>query len=101
MIKSVGPVIEGLLRSYNLWHGYKQYQVVEGWNYIVGPELSEVTRAESITRGVLRVVVKDSVWAYHLSMLKPKLILKLNDHAGGKVVKDIFFKIEPFDKKDN
>ncbi len=100
-MKSVGPVIENLLRSYNLWQGYKQYQVVESWDQIVGPELAEVTRADSITRGVLRVSVKDSVWAYHLSMLKPRLISKLNKHLGSKVVKDIFFKIEPFEKKDN
>lgn len=100
-MKSVGPVIENLLRSYNLWQGYKQYQVVESWGQVVGPELAEVTRADSISRGVLRVSVKDSVWAYHLSMLKPRLINKLNKHSGSKVVKDIFFKIEPLEKKDN
>ncbi len=100
-MKSVGPVIENLLRTYNLWQGYKQYQVVESWDKVVGPELAEVTRADSITRGILRVSVKDSVWAYHLSMLKPRLISKLNNHSGGKVVKDIFFKIEPIEKKDN
>ncbi len=100
-MKSVGPVIENLLRSYNLWQGYKQYQVVESWDELVGPDLSEVTRADSIANGILRVSVKDSVWAYHLSMLKPSLIGKLNNHAGSKVVKDIFFKIEPLEKKDN
>ncbi len=98
-MKPVGPVIENLLRSYNLWQGYKQYRVVECWNDIVGPELSEVTSADNIRAGILRVKVKDSVWAYHLSFLKPKLIVKLNNHAGGKVVKDIFFTIEPFIKQ--
>ncbi len=99
-MKKVGPVIENLLRSYNLWQGYQQFRVVESWDSVVGSRLSEVTRAESMAKGVLRVAVKDSVWAYHLSMLKPKLIGKLNKDAGSNIVKDIFFKIEPFEKKD-
>lgn len=100
-MKTVGPVIETLLRNHNLWHGYKQFLVVERWDDVVGSELSAFTRAESVNKGILRVAVKDSVWAYHLTMLKPRLIKKLNEDVGSNVVNDIFFKIEPFDKKEN
>lgn len=95
-MKKVGPLIETILKRNNLWNGYQQYLVVVHWDEIVGAELAEVTRAESITKGVLKVLVKDSVWSYHLSMLKPKLITKLNEKAGRGVVKDIFFKIDTF-----
>ncbi len=94
-MKKMGPVIEQLLKKYDLWQGYLQYLVVEKWPEAVGPPLCEVTRAESISRGKLKVLVKDSVWAYHLTMLKPQLISKLNKEAGSKVVKDIFFSIDP------
>ncbi len=100
-MKKVGSVVEKMLRSYNLWQGYQQYLLVENWDNIVGPDLAEVTRAESISKGVLRISVKDSVWAYHLSILKPRLVKKLNDYAGGKIVKDIFFRIESLEKKEN
>lgn len=100
-MKTVGPVIENILRSYNLWHGYKQFLVVEKWDEVVGSELSAITRAENIKNGTLRVAVKDSVWAYHLTMLKPRLVKKLNEYVGSKVVKDIFFIIKPFEKKEN
>ncbi|MGM0651623.1 MAG: DUF721 domain-containing protein [Bacillota bacterium] len=100
-MKTVGPLIEKLLRSYNLWHGYKQHLVVEEWNEVVGSELSAVTKAKSINNGVLRVAVKDSVWAYHLTMLKPRLINKLNKKTGDRLVKDIFFTIEALEKKGN
>ncbi len=93
-MKQLGPLIENLLRRYDLWQGYKQYLVVESWDKVVGPELAEVTTAESINKGILKVRVKDSVWAYHLSMLKPQLKKKLNDYAESKVVKDIYFKID-------
>ena len=99
-MKQLGSAVEKLLRSYNLWQGYQQYLLVESWASLVGPALAEVTRAERITKGILRVAVKDSVWAYHLSMLKPRLIKKVNNYAGNKVVKDIFFTIEVFEKKE-
>jgi len=89
----MGPVLEQLLKKYDLWQGYLQFLVVEKWAVIVGPPLSEVTKADSISRGKLKVLVKDSVWAYHLTMLKPQLIAKLNREAGAVVVKDIFFSI--------
>ncbi|MBW6462799.1 MAG: DUF721 domain-containing protein [Bacillota bacterium] len=92
-MKQISSVLENFLRSCNLWNGYQQYQLVQSWNEIVGSALSEVTQAESIANGVLRVSVKDSVWAYHLTMMKPQLIGKLNQHAGSKIVRDIFFQI--------
>lgn len=99
-MKHLGPVIENILRRHNLWSGYQQHLVVECWPEIVGGDLAEVTRAESISNGLLRVLVKDSVWAYHLSMMKPQLIKKLNSYAGSKVVNDIFFQIGNIEKKE-
>lgn len=100
-MKPLSSVVEKVLRRHNLWQGYQQYSLVENWADLVGPALAEVTRAEKITNGVLRVSVKDSVWAYHLSMLKPQLIKKLNQHAGSKIVHDLFFRIETLEKKEN
>ncbi len=92
-MKPIGSALEQFLRSCNLWNGYRQYQLVQSWNEIVGSALAEVTRADSISNGVLRVSVKDSVWAYHLTMMKPQLISKLNKYAGSKLVRDIYFQI--------
>ncbi len=99
-MKKLGPVIESILRKHNLWHAYQQHLLVESWFTIVGSELAGVTRAEKISNGVLVVLVKDSVWSYHLSMLKPQLITKLNTYAGNKVVKDIIFQIGELEKKE-
>jgi predicted nucleic acid-binding Zn ribbon protein len=93
-MKNMGPVLEQLLKKYDLWQGYLQHMVVEKWPDVVGPPLCDITRADSISRGKLKVLVKDSVWAYHLTMLKPQLINKLNQEAGSKVVKEIYFSID-------
>ncbi len=96
-MKPINSVLESVLRSCNLWHGYQQYQLVLSWPEIVGSPLSEVTRAELINNGVMKVIVKDSVWSYHLTMMKPQLIDKLNRYAGSKLVKDIYFIIGNLD----
>lgn len=98
-MKKVNLAVEKLLRSYDLWQGYKQYSLLEDWDAIVGPAIGEVSRADSITNGILNVLVKDSVWSYHLSILKPQLIDKINKHAGSRMVKNIHFKIDYHGKK--
>lgn len=94
MMKQVGTAVEHMLKKLNLWQGYQQFLLIEQWPKIVGTGLAEVTRADSISRGVLKVAVKDSVWAYHLNLLKPQLLKKLNQGKKKKIVHDIFFKIE-------
>jgi predicted nucleic acid-binding Zn ribbon protein len=96
-MKKINSVLESVLRSCNLWYGYQQYQLVLSWPEIVGAPLSDVTRAEQISNGVLKVLVKDSVWSYHLTMMKPQLVDKLNKYAGSKIVKDIIFRIGSLD----
>lgn len=99
-MKQLGSAIEKLLRNYNLWQGYQQHSIIEKWADIVGSALAEATRAEKVANGILFVAVKDSVWAYHLSMLKPQLIKKLNNHVGSKIIRDIYFYIENLKIKD-
>ncbi len=98
-MKQISLTLEKLLRNYNLWHGYEQYRLVQNWDTIVGTSLSAVTRAESLQNGILKVAVKDSVWAYHISMMKPNLKRKLNSFAGREMVNDIIFRVDEFEDK--
>ena len=93
-MKQVGKTVEEFLRRANLWQGYRQHLLMVNWGDIVGPALTAVTRPAAINHGVLKVAVKNSVWAYHLSTMKPTLIKKLNQFSGSKLVKDIIFCID-------
>ena len=93
-MKQINTSLEKFLKDCNLWNGYRQFKLVQSWPDVVGASLSEVTRAENLQNGVLKVAVKDSVWSYHLSMMKPQLIDKLNQSAGSRMVKDISFRID-------
>ncbi|NLA26657.1 MAG: DUF721 domain-containing protein [Firmicutes bacterium] len=89
----LGQIIEKVLRKRKMWLQYKQYLIIEQWDKLVGKEIAAVSSALSLQRNVLRVQVSDSTWVYHLTLLKPQLIEKINGYAGEKLVSDIFFQI--------
>lgn len=89
----LGQIIKQVLQKRKMWRQYQQYLIIEQWDRLVGKEIAAVTSARRIDREVLWVKVSDSTWAYHLTLLKPQLIKKLNQSAGENLVRDIFFQI--------
>lgn len=68
------------------------------WAAIVGEDIAAQTQAERIQRGVLIIVVANSVWQHHLTLMKPDLVSKLSRQTNG-LVKDIRFLSGVLDKK--
>ncbi len=97
-MKAVGNSIKKVLMTHNLWNGYQQYLLVQSWPDIVGEKMSEVSNADRVINSTMYVIVKDSVWAHHLSFMKRDIINKINAYAGSNVVNDIYFKIGELDK---
>ncbi len=83
-----------------MWHQYSQNLIIERWPEIAGPEIACVTRAERMVKGKLFVTVRDSTWAYHLTLLKIQLSEQINKFAGEKVVEDIYFKVGPLQQEE-
>ena len=92
-MNELGQIIEQVLRKRKMWRQYQQYLIIDQWAQLVGKEIAAVTRASVLQKQVLRVLVSDSVWLYHLTLLKPQLIEKLNRHAGDTLVQDIYFQV--------
>ncbi len=92
-MNELGQIIEQVLRKRKMWRQYQQYLIIDQWDQLVGKEIAAVTSVRCLQRQVLRVLVSDSTWAYHLTLLKPELIEKLNKHAGETLVRDIYFMI--------
>lgn len=89
----LGQIIKQVLEKRKMWRQYRQYLIIDQWDQLVGERIAAVTSAQRMDRQVLWVRVSDSTWAYHLTLLKPQLIEKLNQYAGETIVDDIFFKI--------
>ncbi len=98
-MKELGQVIEQMLRKRKMWRQYKQCLIIDEWDQLVGKEIAAVTEACDLQRQVLRVMVISSTWVYHLTLLKPQLIEKINKQAGEKLVEDIYFQIGLESKK--
>jgi len=92
-------IVESLLQQKNLWKQYQKYLVIEKWPELMGERIASVTQAEKISKGILFVKVKDSVWAYHLTLLKKQISEKINNFIGGNLIKDIYFFVGDFIKK--
>jgi predicted nucleic acid-binding Zn ribbon protein len=89
----LGQIIKQVLERRKMWRQYRQCLIIDQWDQLVGPKIAAVTCARRIERRMLWVKVSDSTWAYHLTLLKPQLIKKINEHAGENMVQDIFFQI--------
>jgi len=67
--------------------------IADAWPEAVGIHFAAKTKPLSFTGGILFVWVKDSVWAQHLSLQKPKIIARLNRLARTRILKDIRFQV--------
>lgn len=90
-MQQVGDVLTFALKTKGLKKRYTIESVIYYWQKIVGPELSRQTKAYKIQNGVLVIIVTNSVWCHHLSMMKNELITKINTFAQENLVKDIRF----------
>lgn len=100
-MKEVGRLIENLLRQKKMWNQYKQNLILIEWPEVIGEKMAAVTRAEKILKGKLFIAVKDSTWAYHLTLLKPQILDKINQYAGRKIVDEIYFRVGEIEQEND
>jgi predicted nucleic acid-binding Zn ribbon protein len=90
-IKSVGLALEELTKSLGIEKKLQEYDAVVYWEKFVGEQISKVTKATSIVKGVLFVQVKTGTWRNELTLRKRGIIEKINLSIGLDTVKDIKF----------
>jgi predicted nucleic acid-binding Zn ribbon protein len=59
------------------------------WAEIVGPDLAEHTRPESLADGELTVTADSTAWATQVRLLAAHLVRRLNDELGGGSVRRV------------
>ena len=85
----LNAAIGGLLEA----RGWRQAAAVGSvfgrWAEIVGPELAEHTRPESLTDGELTVTADSTAWATQVRLLAAHLVRRLNDELGDGSVRRV------------
>lgn len=90
---SIGLILPKVLDALGIKKGVEAHKSFIFWDKVVGNQIAKHTKPISVKRGTLFVKVEGSVWANELSLLKGKIIRKLNTLIGYESIKDIVFKI--------
>jgi|SRR4051794_2768643 len=95
--KPVRDVLSQLLAK----RGYAQVQTAAActaaWNQAVGEKLSADTRPGNVRRGILEVLVRNSVSVQELSFLKIKIVKTLTKLVPEQQIRDLRFRVGAID----
>lgn len=90
---SIGDVLKGLAPRLGLDARLLELRLKQQWEGIVGPQIARNARPHRIRFKKLHVLVASSVWVQQLAFLRPTLIQRLNEAAGGHVVSDVVIRV--------
>ena len=83
---------------------YEAGKLIPRWREIVGDQIARNTHPTLIRGGKLLVSTTSSTWSHQLSMLKPQLLIKINE-AGFKIndicLTSASIQVSPDSEKDN
>jgi predicted nucleic acid-binding Zn ribbon protein len=89
--KTIGEVLDVLLKRMGLKLKVDQYRVIELWPEIVGEKIAKVARADRAQDQVLYVKVKSMAWRTELVFQKQKILRLISDKIGKNVITEIRF----------
>jgi len=87
-----GALLDQLVQGLGLGEKLEQYRAFIVWGEVVGPQVAARTAPLRIRGGVLEVRVDQAVWMQQLQLLKPKILIRLNERLGQETIRDIFWR---------
>ncbi len=88
----VGEALRKLTVSLGITTKLSEFEVINGWERIVGEQIARVTTAERIEHGILYVAVRGAAWRNELTMRRLEILDLVHRSAGRKVVREIRFR---------
>jgi len=90
--QKLNEVIDKYLEALDVNGKLKEVRLIRSWEEVVGRLIARKTDRIFIREGVLFVYMNSSVARSELSMVRESLVEKLNQKAGGQVIRDIVLK---------
>jgi predicted nucleic acid-binding Zn ribbon protein len=88
----VGDALRKLTGSLGITTRLSEYDVLTGWDRIVGEQIARVSTAERIEHGILYVGVRSAAWRNELTMRRQEILERIHRTTGRKVVREIRFR---------
>lgn len=85
-------LVNQMLRAYGLGDRLDEVALVNSWEKIVGPMIAKHTTDIFFKAGTLYITLDSAPLRQELTYARTKLIDRLNEQAGKKMVNDINFK---------
>jgi predicted nucleic acid-binding Zn ribbon protein len=91
---SVGDLVGGVLRKWEAQAGGPIERIILAWAEVVGEPIATNSRPVETEATTLIVEVRDTIWRDQLARFyKKKIIERLNDRLGARLVRDIRFRV--------
>ena len=90
----LGDLLPGFLRKHGLEGEVEAQEALARWDDVVGPAIARVARPTGVSRGVLFVEVRSSVWMSELNLMRRDILARLNAGPGGGRIRRIVFRID-------
>ena len=88
-MKQLKKVLEKTIENYGFKNAILQEKAVSIWPDVVGKNISNISKATSVDKGVLFIKVDSPTWRQELYMQKNEIINKINKKIGSKAIKEI------------
>jgi hypothetical protein len=88
---TIGEAIDRLLKAYRLDDKMVEMNVISAWEELMGKAVAMRTTSLFIHDGVLRVTMNSAVMRDELAAGKQIIILRVNEHAGKELIRDVWF----------
>lgn len=88
-VKSIEEVLNHLLRSQGLETPLLQRRLIDAWETVTGTAVSRYTGEKFIKNQTLFVKITNPALRQDLSMMRTKLVQRLNAEVGAMVIADV------------
>ena len=90
-VKSLSDLLQMVLRKEGFETPLLQRRLVASWDTVVGPTISRYTSDKLIKNQTLFVKINNPALRQDLSMMRQKLVQRLNSQVGSFIISDIKF----------
>ena len=88
-MEQLKKVLKKTIENSGFKNAILQENAVSVWSDIVGKNISKISKAISVDKGVLFIKVESATWKQELYMQKNEIINKINKKIGSKAIKEI------------
>ena len=88
-MEQLKKVLKKTIENSSFKNAILQENAISIWPNVVGKNISKISKATSVDKGVLFVKVESATWKQELHMQKNEIINKINEKIRSKTIKEI------------